>query len=141
MDNEGKSRELISQILTQWCLDNPDANIIIRPHPNEQRQHYKRLVDELTKRGRNNIALITEEPIWDILNSTDVLIQRCCTTGVEACLMGLPVLELRLNPKEIILNPERDSAMDVVTSQADMSDRLSYYTNGCLLYTSDAADE
>src|SRR5207248_1457894 len=95
-----------------------------------KRDFYYDIIHNLVKQGRKRVVLSFSEPIWDVLGATDVLVQRCCTTGLESCLMGLPTLELRLNSEEIFVNPERDPCMDIVTTYEQMEGKIAYYLAG-----------
>jgi len=130
LENEIDSRELARERVTRWCLTHPDANVVVRPHPSEKRDYYEAVVADLAAKGRPRVVTASREPIWDVLAATDVLAQRCCTTGVEGCIMRLPVIEMQFNPDEINTNPLRDAGMDVVRTYEELEGALDHYLAG-----------
>ena len=58
-----------------------DMNIIIRPHPIENRQPYEQLATAL-----NNVKVVQKGNIIPWIHAATAIIHNGCTTGLEACL-------------------------------------------------------
>lgn len=71
------------------CLarDFPAASIVLRPHPFEDATTY-----ESALAGAPNVRIDGSGPVLARLVASDVLIQRSCTTGVEAAMLDKPTL-------------------------------------------------
>ena len=125
-----ESREIIFENVMRLVEDISDVNLLIKLHPSEDHTYYYRKVNKLEKRIRDRVRIVNREYIWDILNGTDVLIKRSCTTGIEAWLLEKPTIELRLNPNEWYFSPEHAAGSDVVEDYRELRDRILYYLNG-----------
>lgn len=73
-----KFAELISKVAEAF----PDTNIIVRPHPSEDKNYWK----EATK-SHENVYVIYEGSITPWILGSKLLIHSSCTTGLEAALM------------------------------------------------------
>ncbi len=67
----------------------PDHTIILRPHPSENHEFWI----EKTK-NHKNIKVISEGSVTPWILESEMLIHSSCTTGLEAFLMGKPVISL-----------------------------------------------
>lgn len=65
----------------------PDVQVVLRPHPSEDHERYKREFG-----GTPNLHVIHKGPVTPWLRACAVLIHNVCTTGVEAAMLGRPVL-------------------------------------------------
>lgn len=65
----------------------PDHKIIIRPHPSESHDLWKEAARRLP-----NVTIIFDGPVSPWLLGADAVLHWGCTTGVEAYLMGKPVI-------------------------------------------------
>jgi len=69
----------------------PELNLVIRPHPVEDPQIYHELAE---RHGRVRVVTDGGSPIpW--LLSARALVHNCCTTGLEAWLVGTPSVSYR----------------------------------------------
>jgi surface carbohydrate biosynthesis protein len=62
-------------------------SIVVRPHPSENHDHYRRAFA-----GHPTISVVHRGPVTPWLKACTVLVHNVCTTGVEAALLGKPVL-------------------------------------------------
>ncbi len=69
------------------CAENPDMDIIIRPHPSENHDFWKDLASEYP-----NAQSLYEGAASDWFLKADMLVHNSCTTAMEASLVGLPCL-------------------------------------------------
>lgn len=79
----------------------PDHHLIIRPHPSESHESWKKAAQ-----GYNNITVIFEGGVAPWLLGADAVLHWGCTTGIEAYLMGKPVIAY--NPA----TPEEDEKFE-----------------------------
>ncbi len=68
----------------------PQATVVYRPHPFEDLDTYKMLLD-----ARENLQLIREGSVDGWILRASAVIQRACTTAVESALAGVPTLSPR----------------------------------------------
>ena len=81
-----------------------DHRIVIRPHPSESHDPWRRLAAELP-----NASVVYEGNVAEWLLAAELLIHNNCTTGVEAYLLGR---------KAIAYSAFRDSAYDLFLPNA-----------------------
>ncbi|RJR21777.1 MAG: hypothetical protein C4581_01680 [Nitrospiraceae bacterium] len=126
-----KSREIFHDAFYKLVKDYPEVNFIIKPHPSEDHTPYYEIIDKLNNgpcRGR--VAVVLTEYIWDVLNATDILLERSCLTGMEAWFMGKPTIELHLNPDEWYHSVPMAGGSDEVTGYAQLRERIDHYLAG-----------
>lgn len=68
----------------------PDRRFVLRPHPSENQETWRQAVA-----GRGNIQVVHEGGVTPWLLAAEAVIQNGCTTGVEAFLLGRPVIAYR----------------------------------------------
>lgn len=90
-DTEAVREALLSQAMT-LARTRSDWQVIVRPHPNEDA---KFLEDTVRSWELPNVAVMTPEYVWDVLNAADLHIHRYCTTGFEAWLLNKPTIDFR----------------------------------------------
>lgn len=125
--NETVSLKRTVGLLEQWIAGAPKINFVIRPHPLDDWGFFDALAKSLKERGLKYVVSAPEGPIFDILSSTDILIQRACTTAVEAFLLEIPVIELRLNENELLTQPDRDDCVDLCLNAKDFERKIDDY--------------
>lgn len=89
---------LFVRLVSRISLDFPDLNVVIRPHPSEDRQFYETIFRDI-----KNVHVVHEGSVAPWLFACKVLIHDGCTTGVEAFLADTNII----NYKSIV-NPEHD---------------------------------
>ncbi len=90
-------RERVFEAVFELCRQLSGINIIIKYHPSEKVSVYYKLVDNL-KKVNSNVFLVEGEYIWDLLNISDIVVQRSSTVAIEAWLMEKQTIELELMP-------------------------------------------
>lgn len=73
----------------------PEHTIVVRPHPTENPETYKKIAGALTR-----LRVTNEGNVVPWLLATDVVIHNGCTTGVEAYVMGTPSISYRSHVDE-----------------------------------------
>jgi hypothetical protein len=65
----------------------PDRTIILRPHPSESVDFYRHAFSSC-----GNVIVLRDGSVLSWIRSADLLVHCNCTTGIEAVLAGLPVV-------------------------------------------------
>jgi surface carbohydrate biosynthesis protein len=100
----------------------PDRVIVLRPHPSEDHDRWRRLT-----KGLPNVRVIHQDSVVPWLMAADVLVHNGCTTAVEAAVLGtpavayLPVVAAQHDyhlPNS--LSTQRHAAEDVVAAIGDL---------------------
>jgi surface carbohydrate biosynthesis protein len=65
-------------------------NLVIRPHPSENAQTWKDIVQYLP-----NVHVVHEGPVAPWLMAATALVHNTCTSGIEAAILGTPALSYR----------------------------------------------
>jgi surface carbohydrate biosynthesis protein len=65
----------------------PEHRIVVRPHPSENHDAWRRETADL-----ENVTVAFEDSVIPWIAGSDALIHNSCTTGVEAYLLGKPVI-------------------------------------------------
>ncbi len=68
----------------------PDCKIIVRPHPTENQEVYKKIARDCI-----NVRVTNEGNVVPWLTAARAVIHNGCTTGVEAYVMGVPAVSYR----------------------------------------------
>ena len=124
------SREIFLDAFVTLVQHFPEVNFAIKLHPTEDHQFYKDLIRNDLSSSASRVRIIAHEYIWDVLNATDIELNRSCTTAIESWLLGKPTIEMQLNPDEYYFNPEFASGSDMVRSCDELIKKVSYYLAG-----------
>lgn len=68
----------------------PDYSIVVRPHPTESQDIYRRIAAQC-----RNVKVTNEGNVVPWLMACQALIHNGCTTGIEAYAMGIPTISYR----------------------------------------------
>ncbi|MGH9339393.1 MAG: hypothetical protein ACRD1R_07365, partial [Acidobacteriota bacterium] len=123
-------------IFKRLCFRFPDVNFVLKPHPHEDMGDYEDFFTTCPNEGLENVALVTQEYIWDVLNASDVLVHRLCTTGIEAWLMGVPSINFHGEDYGAwnvdVEGPSKEAVAgdDLITDESTLAERLNYYVTG-----------
>lgn len=102
----------------------PQITFVYRPHPFEKLETYHELLQP-----RENLHLIKEGSIHGWLKGADAIIQRGCTTAIEAGMLGVPALS-----PHWIETPEEIASVEKVSlqceSQSEMDAQLERLLDG-----------
>lgn len=74
----------------------PLSEIILRPHPFEQDEYYRTRLAHL-----ENVTVDQDGPVQAQIHQADVIIQRSCSTAIEAGLASIPTLSPQWVPAEM----------------------------------------
>lgn len=124
------SREMFIDAFIALVKSLPEVNFALKLHPTEDHQFYQDLVSKRLSFAANRVRIIAHEYIWDVLNASDIELNRSCTTAIESWLLGKPTIEMQLNPHEYYFSPEFSSGSDMVKSSSQLIEKVSYYLAG-----------
>lgn len=124
------SRNIFFDNIKKLLQENQKINLILKLHPSEDQSYYYKKINKLSENVKSRVRIIHKEYIWDVLNSTDILLKRSCTTGAEAWLLNKPTIELRLNPNEWYYSKEHAAGSDEVYDYNQFKRKVDYYLNG-----------
>jgi surface carbohydrate biosynthesis protein len=68
----------------------PDYTIIVRPHPTENQQIYRNIAARCKR-----VQVTNEGNVVPWILASKAVIHNCCTTGLEAYVMGVPAISYR----------------------------------------------
>jgi surface carbohydrate biosynthesis protein len=125
-----QSREILLDAFSKLMREMPKVNFVLKLHPSEDQLYYGDRFKYELKKYEGRFTIIGLEYIWDILNVTDVELKRSCTTGVEAWVLGIPTIEMKLNPEEWYYSEEHASGSDVVQNYHELKILISQYLLG-----------
>lgn len=93
--NDLEAIEGMSKLANQLAADFPEIDVILRPHPEENVETYRQKLDSLP-----NIHLSNSKYIAPWILSASAIIQRSCTTAVEASLAKVPAFSPQWIPAQ-----------------------------------------
>jgi surface carbohydrate biosynthesis protein len=102
----------------------PEADILLRPHPFEDPTWYRR---ELS--SRSNIVVDGDGPVQPAIYGATVVVQRSCTTGIEAGLADTPTLSPQWVPAPLLM-PVAEAVSVPCASMAELGDAVEAILRG-----------
>ncbi len=137
-------RQLVSAILKETIVRNPDVLFILKKHPSERRPtetgYHENEIDGLT--GFENVIFEGEEAkIHDLLNVCDLWLTYESTTAIEAWLLGKTTILIR--PRANFMGQITDKKLDisqvVVHSHESLNNAIKeYFEQGSIREFEDA---
>jgi len=93
---------LFVRVINRISIEYPDINIVIRPHPSEDRQFYQTIFKDI-----KNVHTVHEGGVSPWLFACKILIHDGCTTGVEAFLADTNIINYKsvVDPKHDLFLP------------------------------------
>lgn len=123
------TRSIMLDYLIQISKTNK-INLLIKYHPMESPQFYENFKNYFLNTN-SFVSIAKDNYIWDLIPYADILVQRSCTTGIEAFLANKPVLEMQVNPKDsYYINEELEGCSDLINDFEQFSQAISYYLSG-----------
>jgi len=71
----------------------PEKHLIVKVHPGGSIDFYQRIANEM---GINNVVITKNIDLYGLLNACDVMLTSFSTTGLEAMILGKPVITINL---------------------------------------------
>ena len=94
-DNDRQAIDGMSELANWLASDFPEVDVILRPHPEEDVSTYAEKLSKLP-----NIRLTNSGYVAPWILSASVIIQRSCTTAIEAGLAGVPAISPQWIPAQ-----------------------------------------
>lgn len=88
--HDGAIFDRLAAVIPKIAAQHPDHTIVLRPHPSENIETWKRLLGHLP-----NFTVVHEGNVINWIMAADVMVHSNCTTGVEAYLLDRPSLAYR----------------------------------------------
>jgi surface carbohydrate biosynthesis protein len=98
LDTEEQAITEFIALAGRLARDLPAIQVLVRPHPFEDPSWYRR---ELS--GLANVAVNNDGPVQPAIFASAALVQRSCTTGIEAGLAGLPTFSPQWVPAPMLM--------------------------------------
>jgi surface carbohydrate biosynthesis protein len=112
------------QIADRLSRQFPDVTVVVRPHPFENPAPY-----EAAARHRPNLTVNDTESIQAAIFRARAVIQRSCTTAIEAGLAGVPTFSPQWLPAPMLM-PAAEAASVPCASWTELSGYLSAVLGG-----------
>lgn len=120
-----ESREMLVNALAGLAGQLRSANLILRPHPGEDHRYWENAVNRIRRSAQETpVALVTKAYIWELLTNSDVVVERSCTTGVEAWILDLPTIEARLNSDEWYVSEDHASGSLLARNAGELLEQI-----------------
>ncbi len=100
---------------------------MLKPHPGEEHVFYFEIEKKLKTETNGGFALIYNEYIWDTLNAADLLLERSCTTGIEAWMKGLPTIEMQIYNDRYYYSENHAGGSIMATSMDEAFNNIDYF--------------
>jgi surface carbohydrate biosynthesis protein len=98
LEAEKRAIEATIDLVGNLARDFPTAEIVIRPHPFENGDTYRKSLDHL-----RNVDVNSDGPVHPQIFRARVVIQRSCTTAIEAGLASVPTLSPQWFPAPAVM--------------------------------------
>lgn len=121
-------RAALAEVFTlvgRLARDFPEADIVLRPHPFERLETYDAAV-----RAAGNIELSAGGPVQPEILRAAAVIQRSCTTAVEAGMAAIPTFSPQWIPPPVLV-PMSEAASVPCASYAELAAMLRDVVDGC----------
>jgi len=122
LDDSENIRNLSCISASIKSLDN--ALLIIRQHPNETKEHTKRIHDYIQKYQLKALLMPRTLDIYELLYSCDLLMTKHSTTAVEALILDKPVLILNLSGRPDVIDFVKEGVAKGVYDEDDLEDTI-----------------
>jgi len=98
LDAERQAIDGMIALTQDLARDYPESEIVVRPHPFENPEIYERRFA-----GLKRVSVDNSQPVQPEICRAAVVIQRSCTTGLEAALAGVPTLSPQWVPAPALM--------------------------------------
>lgn len=104
-----------------------DEEFIIRPHPFEDEKFYQNYF-----KNNHNVNVVIEGPVQSWINKSHLIIQRNCSTAVEASLMGKIAVNLNWPEAPVISQPVANAMSISANSLSQLKEIVSEALSGSI---------
>lgn len=92
--------DAVVELVRELSVRFPDRHIVLRPHPGEDKSFYSSRLESL-----DNVFVMSAHTAREWISTASCVIHHDCTTGMEALLMGRPVIQYRPHFNEQAVAP------------------------------------
>ena len=121
------ARDASSRAFVALAKARPDVQFILRPHPVDDRNYFRRLIDE---NALKNTRFCPQDYIWNILAASDVHLHRQCTTAVEAWMWDKPTIEMDMENIAEWRWSDREMGSDTAHDKHELIELVDGYLSG-----------
>lgn len=123
-------RNKMFELIVELSRRQNNINLLLKYHPSERKAVYHQFADKLRSFNKN-VFLIEGEYIWDVLNVSDLVLQRCSTVAMESWMLGKQTVEVELMPLlDHFLQPRYREGSWCVNSVEQLLDVISIISHG-----------
>lgn len=109
-----EENELLLSAVTAAMKELPEAELIIKLHPDEKHKWYQRVINNLNCKA----VIVKDTDIFELLNACEVMITLYSTTALEAMILDKPVITINLmNMPERMPYAESGAAIGVYRAE------------------------
>jgi surface carbohydrate biosynthesis protein len=112
----------MAHLANHLAAKSPHATFIYRPHPFEKLETYQELLET-----RENLHLVKTGTVDGWILRANAVIQRSCTTAIEASMAGVPALSPSWIP-----TPQMMETVEAVSIQCSSPAELEDYLKSCM---------
>lgn len=110
-DLSDDEKEMIVRGLCNAMKGFPEKQLIIKPHPSDNKKQFLDLLGEL-----NSDAIVVNSDLYELLSGCDILLTTWSTVGLEAMILDKPIIIINLmNRPDPISYVESGAAIEVKT--------------------------
>jgi len=125
-ENQSVTRLMHAKMFFKLVKSMPQVDFLIKPHPTEETRFYEEFIENLNLK---NCKVCKEEFIFDLLETTDLLIQQKCTTALEAWIANIPVIDLSISKFSEFDWPEYIIGNECVSNFQGLFEKVNYILN------------
>lgn len=105
--SQAESRKKIPEYLRALVATNR-YEVVLRPHPREQLDYYKKAIEELSAEERQYVSIEADSNITSLILGCDIQIScETCTTTLEAWIAKKPTIELIFDRNPLLYREEQ----------------------------------
>lgn len=124
LEAESQAIEAIVELVSRLSRELPEVDFLLRPHPFESPEIYRRRLGAFS-----NVAIDGDGPVQPRILSAVAVIQRSCTTAIEAALAGVPGLSPQWVPAPSV-NPMAEAVSEPCASYAELESHVRSILDG-----------
>jgi surface carbohydrate biosynthesis protein len=124
LETEQRAIAQVIELARGLSGDYPEATIVVRPHPFESPERYATALAEC-----RNVVVNASGPVQPQIVLADVVIQRSCSTAIEAGLAAIPTLSPRWIPAPME-TPMSEAVSEPCATYAELSERVGTILSG-----------
>lgn len=118
LEAEDRAIEAMVELAKWLSHDFAEADIVVRPHPFESPELYQKALE-----GLANVSVDGDGPVQPRILGAVAVVQRSCTTAIEAGLAGVPALSPQWVPAPTV-NPMSEAVSERCQTYADLKTRV-----------------